>query len=116
MSRKNPKPTMKDFKTRLVAHPVSQAVTAALLVGAGNPVGDKVPNYLGPIAQPIVDTINAHPNGAPLFAAGMGTLTGFATAAVAQRRDVKAAQQQQNVVTRTASLNPHITKNYKNPR
>jgi len=116
MSKKNPRATMKDFKSRLISHPVALGVAGAMAGGAGNRVGEPVNNFVGDFAQPYFDMISAHPNGAPVAGAAIGAGVGVISALVAQRRDVKAAQQQQNVVTRTASLNPHITKNYNNPK
>lgn len=115
MSKRNPKASKQDFKTRLIAHPIIQGVTAAVIAGAGNRVGEPRVDPTGTI-QPFFDLTNAHPNLSPLAGLVIGGLTGAATAVGAQRRDAKAYHQQQNVVARTASLNPKILKNYKNPR
>jgi hypothetical protein len=116
MSKKNPKATMQSLKSRLVSHPLALGVAGAMAAGGGNRVGEPVNNFVGDFAQPYFDMISAHPNGAPAAGAAIGAGVGVISALVAQRRDAKAYHQQQNVAARTASLNPHITRNYKNPK
>jgi len=104
MSKKNPKATMKDFKSRLVSHPVALGVAGAMAGGAGNRVGEPVNNFVGDFAQPYFDMISAHPNSAPLVGGLIGGTAGLVTAVASQRRDAKAARQQANNEVRKASL------------
>ena len=104
-----------DFKLRLMAHPLTLGMTGALVGGAGKPVGEPRVDPTNTI-QPFFDLTNAHPNGAPAVGAAIGAGAGLVTAVVAQRRQAKRYHEQRNAAVRTASLNPHITKNYRGPK